>query len=1573
MLPQHAPSLGVRVLSLDGGGAGALAELLILGRMMYRIKIEGNLDTEPSPCHYFELIAGSGTGGIIALMLGRMRMSVTDAIAAYEQLEPQFKTPLHKEFKATKFEECLQGVFGEGKMKDNSPNACKTFVCAMNLMNLNGVIPDLFRSYDSPEEPAIDCLIWEAARATSATPKFFKPMEIGRAGMKQLYVDGGVGNNNPTSLLLDEVKNIYPQRRIVLVASIGTGHPDTIRIPKSPSVSSLAKAMKEIATGCQKTHEDMARRFRSMPRTYFRFNVHQGLQSLNPQKGWKLADVSAHTESYLKMEETKSQLTEVAKIILNPTVPEDNPSPSTLINSVLPPIQRPRSHRTVFRGQLSRRTMLSGSNFGVYMKACPPPTPRFCGRDGILKKMAAYFDEHVGERHVFLLHGLGGSGKSQIAFKFVAQSAFPIPRFSDVYFIDGTSQQTIENDLTTLALVKNMTTMHDTLLWLAHQPEEWLLVYNNADDIHLNLAQFFPPCSHGNILITSRNPDLGQHADSQHKVDDMELENAIDLLLDTARYDKTLSENRDIAGRITQALHCLPLAVAQAGAYIASSQALHRYLDLYERTSQRIQLLKRRPPQSDYAFSVYTTWQISFDKLSPQAAQLLQLCGFIHHDDITEEIFQQAAMYGFGPASDRDNLQDATLFLGGFVDHSRQWDPLKFILVTDELGQYSLINFEAESRNVTFSIHPLVHEWCRTTAELDTPKETCMHKLMGMAISSMDPVLPFGRNIFPHVDALLFRNTEESGRQPNIKDLTFASAYLRPYCEEGRYTAGIRLANSMLHLGSTELNDRTTLDIQETLAVMYGEKGWLYAAGGRREFVLKRTSELMGENHPGTLHAMGNLVWSYFGLGKYRLTEGLNRTVLEQSRRLLRDEHPYTLWAMGNLAGTYFHLGKYRLAEELQRAVVEEKTRTVGNENADTLWAMRNLAAIYSALGNYDQAKNLRGFILEQKQRIWGKDHPETLWAMGYLAATCCELGKYALSEVLLLTVWEQRRRECGDEHPDTLNTTLGLAVTYYHQGKWDDTEYHLMVYLLHGRSRMGNKQNILCGLVHLAKTYSRKGLFEQAQILHITSIEGLERMLDSNHPDVLETRMHLATTFRDQGRFKEAARVGGGVVQRMLESDVLGYAHPTTLRAQTELAATFREHGFLEDAMKLGAEALHMQKSVLGEEHPDTLRSMASLGLTYHAMNRLHKAQELLDQALQIQRRVLRPGHPDTQENALNLNVTLQRLGMDQDSNMDQDSDASMDGGLGGELPGAQHDALDMGGMLRELGMGEPPAAPWGAPGTPWASAANVPLPGVRPTDYSTPYGAWPGGYSRPYVAANFLAGVRPLDPRADPWLAAGTPWASASNVPLPGVRPTDYSTPYGTGPAGYSSPYAPANFFGPGVGPTGYFTPAMASSVPLPGTRSPQAYYYPSTPYAPASDVPLPSFTGYSSPYAPAVPPWTTGYSTPYGPASSVPSPGPRAASVPLYNTQENASTSGFYGGEHRTGTSTPTDSRESSIDPREFSAALSTPADPTDMNAILGEIGMNPEARTHGPIESENALQLSVPPQDLDQETG
>jgi patatin-like phospholipase/acyl hydrolase len=71
----------VRILSLDGGGIRGLAALFILREIMRNIPDRAKYRV-PWPCEYFDLIAGTGTGGIIAIMLGRLRM-----VRAYPRLD----------------------------------------------------------------------------------------------------------------------------------------------------------------------------------------------------------------------------------------------------------------------------------------------------------------------------------------------------------------------------------------------------------------------------------------------------------------------------------------------------------------------------------------------------------------------------------------------------------------------------------------------------------------------------------------------------------------------------------------------------------------------------------------------------------------------------------------------------------------------------------------------------------------------------------------------------------------------------------------------------------------------------------------------------------------------------------------------------------------------------------------------------------------------------------------------------------------------------------------------------------------------------------------------------------------------------------------------------------------------------------------------------------------------------------------------------------------------------------------------------------------------------------------------
>jgi predicted acylesterase/phospholipase RssA len=312
----------LKLLALDGGGIRGLSELLMIKQVMHRLMFEENKTREkngeellselPKPCDYFDLIGGTSTGGIIALMLGRLRMDVDKAIEHYDDLAKQVFSDMkrlggNRKVRATKLEEVIKSmvetVTGNSEsplLEDNQARVCRTFVCAMNAHNLNANIPHLFRTYRSREIP-VDCKIWEAARATSAVPTLFERIVMGRA---QPFIDGGLGRNNPSQLVLNEAQALFPNRRIGCLVSIGTGQLEVISLEEP----GLFDTLKAIATDCEATHEALFGFFAHSPNTYFRLNVDQGMQGIELSEWEKLSNVEAHTMQYMKRKEVDEKL-----------------------------------------------------------------------------------------------------------------------------------------------------------------------------------------------------------------------------------------------------------------------------------------------------------------------------------------------------------------------------------------------------------------------------------------------------------------------------------------------------------------------------------------------------------------------------------------------------------------------------------------------------------------------------------------------------------------------------------------------------------------------------------------------------------------------------------------------------------------------------------------------------------------------------------------------------------------------------------------------------------------------------------------------------------------------------------------------------------------------------------------------------------------------------------------------------------------------------------------------------------------------------------------------------------------
>ncbi|CAK7221294.1 hypothetical protein SCUCBS95973_004445 [Sporothrix curviconia] len=282
------------LLALDGGGIRGLSELIILEEIMSRIKHDLRLDYDPIPADFFDLIGGTSTGGLIALLLGRLRLSARDARREYVKIAENVFTISRflkkSKFDGGKLEASIKEVLdkydadgGEARMLGREYPTCKVFVCAVLLSDVGARAgPRLFRTYQVRANASYNCKIWEAGRATSAAPTYFDPIHIGDPGEEETFVDGGLGYNNPVQQVLDEATHVFPGRNVQCIISIGTGAARAIRFPDSPKTSpfQLVEALTNMATDSDRTAERVHVQFQHTQNVYFRFNVDRGLDNI---------------------------------------------------------------------------------------------------------------------------------------------------------------------------------------------------------------------------------------------------------------------------------------------------------------------------------------------------------------------------------------------------------------------------------------------------------------------------------------------------------------------------------------------------------------------------------------------------------------------------------------------------------------------------------------------------------------------------------------------------------------------------------------------------------------------------------------------------------------------------------------------------------------------------------------------------------------------------------------------------------------------------------------------------------------------------------------------------------------------------------------------------------------------------------------------------------------------------------------------------------------------------------------------------------------------------------------------
>jgi tetratricopeptide (TPR) repeat protein len=815
----------------------------------------------------------------------------------------------------------------------------------------------------------------------------------------------------------------------------------------------------------------------------------------------------------------------------------------------------------------------------------PNASPLFVGRNDVLDKLRKIFiqcqcaDSKLMSRRSCLLWGTGGIGKTQICLKFIEEIS---GRLSHVFWIDASSEESITMSLRGISSISAAQasclddSVDSVLQWMSDIQEEWLIVFDNADNPPVYVVEkFIPPGYGGNILITSRNRSMGRVVSSENiiEIDEMEEADAVTLLLKASCLDAS-DDHEKVAKNIVTELGCIPLAVDQAGAYIEAGRcSIHKYLQQFSLHRQTLMTDVTFRGASNYDQTVYGTWDLSFKEIKKMASGqsstgdaqaahaailILQICAFYHHSNISKDIFRSAAEESREVDSEvAENLPLAMSLLDRTLlalDNNGHWDEFIFGQGIAVLLSFSLMKRDKSSEML--SVHPLVHCWSRE--QISKSEQQRMYEMgsiilccaISQGLSSYDYGLR--QLIFQHIKA-----SESYGSQIGLSKKYYDDKW------------------------------------ENFIFVIRENGGWEHAEQLGVQ-VMDMRKKVLGAEHPDTLLSMTNLATTYADMGNLHQAEQLESQVFNMRKKLLGTEHPDILESMANLATIYSKKGKWNEAEQLEVQVLNMRKKVLGAEHPDTLLSMANLATTYSKKRKWDEAEQLEVQVLVMRKKVLGAEHPDTLISMANLAATYADKGKWNEAEQLEVQVLDMRKKVLGAHHPDTLRSMENLATTYADKGKWNEAE-QLEVQVLDMRKKVlgAEHPDTLRSMAHLAATYADKGKWNEAEQLEVQVLDMRKKVLGTEHPDTLISMENLARTYIDMGNLIQAELLEIQVLD--MRKKLLGTEHPDILESMTNLVTTYLSQGKWNEAEQLELQMLDMRKNVLDAQHPNTLKSMAN------------------------------------------------------------------------------------------------------------------------------------------------------------------------------------------------------------------------------------------------------------------------------------------------------------------------------------------------------------------------------------------
>ncbi|MFC4495409.1 tetratricopeptide repeat protein [Streptomyces ovatisporus] len=622
---------------------------------------------------------------------------------------------------------------------------------------------------------------------------------------------------------------------------------------------------------------------------------------------------------------------------------------------------------------------------------------------------------------LFVLHGLGGSGKTAVAHELFNRATEEFDRVG--LWVNSSDDASLRAGMLAVAADRGA---HEgelsaarsglraaaDLVWdyLDRSPAPWFLVIDNADDPGILGNGWLRSSRRGTVLVTTRQAaeSWWPGAELLH-VGVLPREDAAQVLRDLAPGLGSVKDASDVADRLGR----LPLALTLAGGFLSQQVLVPMTMAEYGvrldvSTPDAIDLMDqgaRRgvdPPR----LLVSSTWQLSLKALVaqglPESVTLMNLLACWAGDPLPLSVLQRASLDP-GLANSRVDVA-----LRGLLDHS----------LTD------LVN--GEQRCVR--THPvLLESVVRDIAleERDRLASAAAHLITAELPAIPERGAPDARFslLAPHVLALLRRVAD----WPTVSEETVEEAIacaLRLVIAQhraGDYASALSLANNAVSLSDTRLGEGHVLTLRLRRRIGRG----LYRVGSFQESevlhrrVLADCERLLGPTSADTYESCLALSNPLLQLGKADEAAGLILRSVAGRVESLGPLHPLTLNARKFLL-------TLELGPELNDAIssgpqlLEDCRSALGARHPISLMAELDYAYALFRVGKYENALPHVQRALAAHEERYGSEYPITLNARSTLSRTLAALGEKEQAVEHLKAVIRGRIRVLGEEHPWT-------------------------------------------------------------------------------------------------------------------------------------------------------------------------------------------------------------------------------------------------------------------------------------------------------------------------------------------------------------------------------------------------------------------------------------------------------------------------------------------------------------------------------------------------------------------------